>query len=423
MIKNTLLVAGFSALIFSNAAFANDYITGQVGDYWSYNEAGDSGLPRASITDTSGSNWRKFDNFAHLGELWVWASSSHNTIYVYTPATGTQKFANLDAAQGTTQSISTSICSEGKTVIDDRNPNLVLPIDAPNMTKGVSVTCNGRTIVFGEGMGVIKTHETVGGWVGVITTSVNEALINGVQYSEDDEPPAENQAPVANNDSATTEYENYINIDVLANDTDSDGSLNTSTVTVTTDPQNGLVFVNTDGRITYTPNVGFSGTDSFEYTVQDDNAATSNAAQVSITVNEPTPPPSGDSNQALYATASASSVYGWAYRPTVDASNVNDGDTGTRWLSAYLWNRSTSWIELNWDSARYLNSLEINWVDDFEAYNYDVFYKNANGDWVLLRNDVPYQYGSSLGVTTSAIKIEMLNVNTSYLGVKEITVE
>jgi len=39
-----------------------------------------------------------------------------------------------------------------------------------------------------------------------------------------------------------------------------------------------------DGTITYTPNLDFSGTDSFTYTVEDDQGATSNLAIVFITV-------------------------------------------------------------------------------------------------------------------------------------------
>lgn len=419
MKKNALLVAGISALTLSTSAFANDYITGQIGDYWSYNN---DDLPRAEITATSGS-WRKFDNFAHLGEMWVWASSSHNTIYVYTAATGTKLFANLDAAQGTEQSISTSICSEGKTVIDDRNPNLVLPIDAPNMTKGVTVVCNGRSIVFGEDMGVIKTHETVGGWVGVITTSLNEASINGVQYGEVVEPPAENQAPVANADSVTTAYETAATIDVLANDSDSDGSLNTGSVVITLDPQNGTAVANTDGTVTYTPNAGFSGSDDFAYSVEDNEGAVSDSALVSVTVEGgTTPPPTTGGNQALEATASATSTYSSYY-----ASNVNDGSSNTNWYSNYIYAYGSVSVTLTWDNARDLDFLEIDWVGNYFPYQYDVQYRDQNGYWRDLETDVNAGDAANLDITTDGIRIKMVNdrvnYNNGYMGIYEITVE
>src|SRR5262245_1589440 len=98
--------------------------------------------------------------------------------------------------------------------------------------------------------------------------------------------------PVANADSASTTVNNAVSINVLANDTDVDGVLIPSTVTVTTPPAHGVATVNTiGGTITFTPASGFAGSDSFTYTVSDDDGATSSAAAVSVTVNAP---PSSD---------------------------------------------------------------------------------------------------------------------------------
>ncbi len=94
-----------------------------------------------------------------------------------------------------------------------------------------------------------------------------------------------NVPPMANADSATTPVDTAVAIDVLSNDTDSDGTLVPSSVTVAGPPASGGTSVNpTTGAITYTPNSGFSGADSFTYTVNDDDGATSNAATVSVTV-------------------------------------------------------------------------------------------------------------------------------------------
>src|SRR2546423_1354081 len=70
-------------------------------------------------------------------------------------------------------------------------------------------------------------------------------------------------------------------VDVLANDPDPDGNqpLVPSSVTVGTGPQHGSVTVDpSTGRITYTPNAGSGGSDTFKYTVRDDNGATSSPA-------------------------------------------------------------------------------------------------------------------------------------------------
>ncbi|WP_410503587.1 Ig-like domain-containing protein [Leeuwenhoekiella sp. ZYFB001] len=78
----------------------------------------------------------------------------------------------------------------------------------------------------------------------------------------------DNAAPVANDDTAITEAGTPVDGNVLVNDFDPDGD--TITVTGNTEPTNGSVTVNPDGSYTYTPEPGFIGEDSFEYTVCDD---------------------------------------------------------------------------------------------------------------------------------------------------------
>ncbi|MFC1759676.1 Ig-like domain-containing protein, partial [Planctomycetota bacterium] len=78
-------------------------------------------------------------------------------------------------------------------------------------------------------------------------------------------PPPSNTAPVAHNDSASTNENQSIVISVLGNDRDADGdALN---IVSATDGDNGMTMVNADGTITYTPDANFSGTDSFTYTI------------------------------------------------------------------------------------------------------------------------------------------------------------
>ncbi len=94
-----------------------------------------------------------------------------------------------------------------------------------------------------------------------------------------------NAPPVANNDQATVNRNQSSVINVLANDTDADGTVNPTTVTIVQNPTNGTVSVNpTTGAVTYTPANGFAGQDSFTYTIKDNNGAVSNTAIVSITV-------------------------------------------------------------------------------------------------------------------------------------------
>jgi hypothetical protein len=92
--------------------------------------------------------------------------------------------------------------------------------------------------------------------------------------------------PVANDDSAETQVDTPVTIDVLANDTDVDGDV--LTVPSVTDPPHGTAEINPDNSITYTPDAGFTGTDTFDYTVDDGNGGT-DTATVTITVTESPP--------------------------------------------------------------------------------------------------------------------------------------
>jgi hypothetical protein len=94
-----------------------------------------------------------------------------------------------------------------------------------------------------------------------------------------------NASPVAVNDQASTTQGVPVPVNVVANDTDSDGTVDPTTVTITRAPQNGTVAVNTTtGVVTYTPSSTFTGTDTFLYTVRDNVNGLSNQATVTISV-------------------------------------------------------------------------------------------------------------------------------------------
>lgn len=95
-----------------------------------------------------------------------------------------------------------------------------------------------------------------------------------------------NQAPVAVDDASTTTEGSSVVIPVLANDTDADGD--TLSISSWTQPTAGSVVNNGDGTLTYQPDPGFVGVDSFSYTVSDGNGGTDNG-NVNITVNAQVP--------------------------------------------------------------------------------------------------------------------------------------
>ena len=95
-----------------------------------------------------------------------------------------------------------------------------------------------------------------------------------------------NNPPVASSDTATTDESVAVTVNVISNDTDPDSD--PLTVTGTTTPANGSVTNNGDGTITYTPDNGYSGNDSFNYTISDGNGGTATAT-VNVTINAAAP--------------------------------------------------------------------------------------------------------------------------------------
>jgi ELWxxDGT repeat protein len=93
-----------------------------------------------------------------------------------------------------------------------------------------------------------------------------------------------NEIPVARTDSATSMKGAAVTVKVLTNDTDADGTLVPRSVRLATNPSHGTVLLNASGTLVYRPAANFSGTDTFSYTVDDNQGATSNAAVVKVMV-------------------------------------------------------------------------------------------------------------------------------------------
>ncbi|MEZ5863072.1 MAG: Ig-like domain-containing protein [Geminicoccaceae bacterium] len=84
-----------------------------------------------------------------------------------------------------------------------------------------------------------------------------------------------NDAPVANDDTATTTEDRALAINVIANDTDADGDRLTVTA-ITGEPANGTAEI-VNNQIRYTPNADFNGEDTLTYSVDDGQGGTAEA--------------------------------------------------------------------------------------------------------------------------------------------------
>jgi len=89
--------------------------------------------------------------------------------------------------------------------------------------------------------------------------------------------------PVAEDDLAETEANIPIIIDILANDSDADGTIDAETLTIVDEPINGTVSINLDGTVTYIPGFDYIGDDEFTYQVCD-NHGLCDTATVTIIV-------------------------------------------------------------------------------------------------------------------------------------------
>ena len=92
-----------------------------------------------------------------------------------------------------------------------------------------------------------------------------------------------NDAPLATDDSATTDEDTAVTIDVAANDSDVENNLDLASVSVFSSPSHGTAVPVGDGTIVYTPDPHFDGSDSFVYQICDTEPLCSTAT-VSITV-------------------------------------------------------------------------------------------------------------------------------------------
>lgn len=93
--------------------------------------------------------------------------------------------------------------------------------------------------------------------------------------------------PVANNDAATTSFNTNVLIPILVNDTQGAGTaaIDPSTIVIKSNPTNGSLNINTTtGIITYIPNPGYFGQDTFTYSVKNRDGLESNKATVLVTI-------------------------------------------------------------------------------------------------------------------------------------------
>ncbi|PZX11295.1 gliding motility-associated-like protein, partial [Breznakibacter xylanolyticus] len=91
-------------------------------------------------------------------------------------------------------------------------------------------------------------------------------------------------SPVCVADAASVLEDEFVDIHVLTNDSDSGGDIDASTLSVFSHPIHGNASVQPNGVVRYRPNVNYHGEDLFSYTVRDLTGLIGNVGTVRVTV-------------------------------------------------------------------------------------------------------------------------------------------
>ena len=179
--------------------------------------------------------------------------------------------ATVPATIGTPVTVQTVCTNNGPDAA--LNPTCAVTGVPPSATN-VSIVCGAPSatpFVTGSTINCTTTFTpTVAGQITLTTTAGSDTP---------DPVPANNTAPTVLNpgqitpmpDNATTPFDTLVTIPVTTNDVATGSTINPASV-VPTQPAHGSVSCDTAGNCTYTPTAGYTGVDTFNYTVCDNEA-------------------------------------------------------------------------------------------------------------------------------------------------------
>ncbi|MEP1143692.1 MAG: Ig-like domain-containing protein [Henriciella sp.] len=191
---------------------------------------------------------------------------------------GRETLRGTDEADAFTFAEGTSI-NGAIDIVSDWAPGDVIDLSGLGLTADdfeVRTVSGGTVVKLIEGFGAGEFHVRIN-----LNGYSQEEVLASVIYDAAPPPPPVNTAPTANDDSAETEANSRLLIDVLANDTDPENDL--LSVDNFDQGANGTVTDLGNGILEYTPNQDFTGSDSFSYTISDE-AGLKSTATVTVEV-------------------------------------------------------------------------------------------------------------------------------------------
>ncbi|MCK9689636.1 Ig-like domain-containing protein [Scleromatobacter humisilvae] len=221
-----------------------------------------------SYTYTPSTGYTGTDSFSYIVTDHSGATSTATVTLTVTPAAIT---ATADSKSGVENStISGSVASDATTIAGDAN----------TFALGATHPTHGSVVVNADGT---YTYTPATGYSGSDSFSYIVTDHSGATSTATVTLTVTPLAITATSDTAAGPENSAISGSVASDASTVAGDANTFTLG-STHPAHGSVVVNADGTYTYTPTVGYSGTDSFSYIVTDHSGATSTAT-VTLTVS------------------------------------------------------------------------------------------------------------------------------------------
>ena len=222
-----------------------------------------------SLTYTPALNYTGTDSYTYRAKDSGGLTSNIATVTITITPVNDPPVAVNDAA---TTPMNTAVTLTVLTNDSDPDGDVLAVTSFTTPTSG-TVTQSGNQFVYTPATGFFGTatftYTITDGHAGTSTATVTITIPNG------------NRPPVAVNDAATTMVGMPVAISVLGNDSDPDGDV--ISVVSNTVPAHGTV-TRVGGVFTYTPASGFTGIDTFTYTISDGRGGTATAT-VTITVS------------------------------------------------------------------------------------------------------------------------------------------
>jgi len=285
-----------------DAGEQNDSVDAGAGDDTILGGGGDDSIDGGTGTDTA----------VFSGDLADYTITGDGSASTVTGPDGTDVLTNVRVLQFDDQSyafnnapqpVSDSVATDEDTFVDIPLSDLLLndsdPDGDPLSITGVQNATNGTLQLFASFVRFTPASNFNGSAnFEVIVSDGFETATSTVTVAV----ASVNDLPTVANDSATTNEDTAVNIDVLGNDSDvEDGTALTVTAVGTTGA--GVAVIESDNTVTFTPNADFNGTASFSYTAEDsDGGSRSGTVVVTVSPVNDAPVATDDSGSTAAAT-------------------------------------------------------------------------------------------------------------------------